>query len=59
MWLDPLVERKYLQSINVTTNALNIRMELLKEKHAAENKQVGGLLYMHKNIAVREPILKR
>ena len=42
MWLDPLVERKYLSNINVTTNALNVRMELLREKRAAENKQVRG-----------------
>ena len=42
MWLDPLVERKYLPNINVTTNALNVRMELLREKRAAENKQVRG-----------------
>ena len=41
MWLDPLVERKYLKNINVTTNAVNIRLELLKEKRATENKQVG------------------
>ena len=42
MWLDPLVERKYLPNINVTTNALNVRVELLREKRAAENKQVRG-----------------
>ena len=41
MWLDPLVERKYLKNINVTTNAVNIRLELLKGKRATENKQVG------------------
>jgi len=41
MWLDPLVERKYLKNINVTTNIVNIRLELLKEKRATENKQVG------------------
>ena len=41
MWLDPLVEREYLKSINVTTNAVNIRLELLKEKRTTENKQVG------------------
>ena len=41
MWLDPLVERKYLRNINVTTNIVNIRLELLKEKRATENKQVG------------------
>ena len=41
MWLDPLVERKHLKNINVTTNAVNVRMELLKEKRASENKQVG------------------
>ena len=41
MWLDPLVERKYLENINVTTNVVNIRLELLKEKRATENKQVG------------------
>ena len=40
MWLDPLVERTYLETINVTTNNLNIRMELLEEKLAADNKQV-------------------
>ena len=40
MWLDPLVERRHLKSINVTTNLFNIRMELLKEKLAADNKQV-------------------
>lgn len=40
MWLDPLVERQHLKNINVTTNVLNIRMELLKEKFAADNKQV-------------------
>ena len=40
MWLDPLVERKYLKNINVTTNAVNIRLELLKGKRATENKQV-------------------
>ena len=39
-WLDPLVERTYLETINVTTNNLNIRMELLEEKLAADNKQV-------------------
>ena len=43
MWLDPLVERKYLKNINVTTNAVNIRLELLKGKRATENKQVGIL----------------
>ena len=41
MWLDPLVERRHLKNINVTTNVVNIRMELLKEKRATENKQVG------------------
>lgn len=46
MWLDPLVERKYLKNINVTTNVVNVRMELLKEKRATENKQVGYFLYM-------------
>lgn len=45
MWLDPLVERKYLKNINLTTNVVNVRMELLKEKRAIENKQVGYLLY--------------
>ena len=41
MWLDPLVERKYLKNINVTTNVVNIRLELLKGKRATEHKQVG------------------
>lgn len=41
MWLDPLVERKYLENIKVTTNVVNIRLELLKEKRVTENKQVG------------------
>ena len=40
MWLDPLVERKHLKNINVTTNLLNVRMEILKEKYATDNKQV-------------------
>ena len=40
MWLDPLVERRHLKNINVTTNLFNIRMEVLKEKFAADNKQV-------------------
>ena len=40
MWLDPLVQRTRLENINVTTNVVHIRMELLKEKLAAENKQV-------------------
>ena len=40
MWLDPLVERKHLKNINVTTNQLNVRMEILKEKYATDNKQV-------------------
>ncbi|KAL9974651.1 hypothetical protein ACROYT_G011712 [Oculina patagonica] len=44
MWLDPLVERKYLKSINVTTNVVNVRMELLKEKRATENRQHVRLL---------------
>lgn len=39
MWLDPLVERKHLKNINVTTNQLNVRMEILKEKYATDNKQ--------------------
>lgn len=39
MWLDPLVERKHLKNINVTTNQLNIRMAILKEKFATDNKQ--------------------
>ena len=41
MWLDPLVERKYLKNIHVTTNVVNIRLELLKGKRATEHKQVG------------------
>ena len=40
LWLDPLVERAHLMSINMTTNVSNVRMELLKERYAAENKQV-------------------
>lgn len=40
MWLDPLVERKHLKNINVTTNQLNVRMEILKENYATDNKQV-------------------
>ena len=58
MWLDPLVERKYLKNINVTTNAVNIRLELLKGKRATENKQVGkyctGSLRMKKFKGVLE-----
>ncbi|KAK3755414.1 hypothetical protein QZH41_016628 [Actinostola sp. cb2023] len=38
MWLDPLWERKVLKSINVTTNINNIRIELLKNGLATENK---------------------
>ena len=37
-----MAERKYLPNISVTTNALNVRVELLREKRAAENKQVRG-----------------
>ena len=47
MWLDPLVERRHLKSINVTTNVVNVRMELLKEKRATENKQVGYVFIMY------------
>lgn len=45
MWLDPLVERHHLKNINVTTNLLNVRMELLKEKLAADNKQVSSTMH--------------
>lgn len=44
MWLDPLVQRTRLENINVTTNVVHVRMELLKEKLAAENKQHVRLL---------------
>ena len=47
MWLDPLVERRHLKNINVTTNLFNIRMEILKEKFAADNKQVLFFLQLH------------
>ena len=40
MWLDPLVERAVLRGINVTTNLNNVRLELLREGKAVENKQV-------------------
>ena len=39
LWLDPLVERTLLKSINVITNLNNVRMELLKEGLAVDNKQ--------------------
>ena len=62
MWLDPLVERKHLKNINVTTNQLNVRMEILKENYATDNKQVRtfflylSLLVMRKCCLLKLPI---
>ena len=44
MWLDPLVERTVLKGINVTTNLMNVRLELLRNGKAVENKQVRQMI---------------